>query len=225
MIDDSIAYSSSLFFSCWLDSKPSAGKVRQPRLLSFIEWGQRVPRRIERISLRDWGNLTVAFSETSLHFSGRELNDIIQELKRKPSMAVEVLAPIMSQRAAMKRKSYCLVHQRQCFLRTARQQTAGSSCTAHSRQGKQLGLADANVLSLLAWVGLRLEVGESEATLENVDQFPTETLQRLLGSQYFIEPCRMDPRMFGLLVFAFAMIVCRLHLFFFEWLLVSLRGS
>ena len=114
--------------------------------------------------------------------------------------AVEVLAPIMSQRAAMKRKSYCLVHQRQCFLRTARQQTAGSSCTAHSRQGKQLGLADANVLSLLAWVGLRLEVGESEATLENVDQFPTETLQRLLGSQYFIEPCRMDPRMFGLLV-------------------------
>ena len=129
-----------------------------------------------------------------------ELNDIIQELKKKPSMAVEVLAPIMSQRATMKRKSFCLVHQRQCFLRTARQQTAGSSCTAHSRQGKQLGLADANVLSFLAWVGLRLEICESEATLENVDQFPTETLQRLLASQYLIEPCRMDPRMFALLV-------------------------
>lgn len=46
---------------------------------------------------------------------------------------------------------------------------------------------------------LRLEVGEPEGTLENADQFPTGILDQLLGSQYFIEPVRMDPRMFGYL--------------------------
>ena len=126
-----------------------------------------------------------------------ELKEIIDELKRKPSMSVEVLGPIMASRSAMRRKSFCLIHKKQCFLRSARAHVAGSSCTAHSRQGKQLGLCDGNVLALLAWIGLRIEVCESEITLENVDQFPSSILERLLGPYYHIESVRMDPRLFG----------------------------
>lgn len=174
-------------------------KVDQPRLLSFVEWDKECQEELKVLAKGIKQEESCCLFGDITAFFRPELGEIISELKKKPSMAVEVLGPIMTARNAMRRKSFCLAHGKECFLKTARHHTAGSSCTAHSRQGKQLGLEDTNVLSLLAWAGLRLEVGEPEGTLENVEQFPSGILDRLLGSQYFIEPVRMDPRMFGYL--------------------------
>lgn len=77
--------------------------------------------------------------------------------------------------------------------------TAGSSCTAHSRQGKRLALADPTVVHLLAWIGQRLEIQEPECTLENVESFPTEIIHRFLAPVYKIEAVVVDPRCFGFL--------------------------
>ena len=174
----------------------SAHQVKQPQLLSFVEWDRECQEEL-KVLVQGLGQPDCCLFGDITAFFRPELGEIIQELKKKPSMAVEVLGPIMSSRKAMRRKSYCLVHEKDCFLKTAREHTAGSSCTAHSRQGKQLGLCDGNVLSLLAWIGLRLEVQETEITLENVPQFPTETLNRLLGTLYHVEAVNLDPRMFG----------------------------
>ena len=87
MIDDSIAYSSSLFFPCWLDSKPSAGKVRQPRLLSFIEWDKECQEELKGF-IAGLGQPDCCLFGDITAFFRPELNDIIQELKRKPSMHV-----------------------------------------------------------------------------------------------------------------------------------------
>jgi hypothetical protein len=136
------------------------------------------------------------FSDISGFFSPH-LTEIICELYKKPSFALEVLAPLILNRSAMRRKAWCARHQQNCYLRASKRHSAGSSCTAHSRQGKQLALADRNVVHLLAWIGLRVEVQEQELDLENVDAFPTAVLDRMLGHLYHIEPVQLDPRMFG----------------------------
>ena len=110
----------------------------------------------------------------------------------------------------MKRRAWCIKHQRECFLQTSMSHTAGSSCTAHSKQGKQLAFADRNAIHFLAWAGMRLEVQEAEITLENVAEFPTSVLERLLGPAYFIEAHVMDPRTFGFFGRNFMILFCLL---------------
>lgn len=124
---------------------------------------------------------------------------IIAALDKNPSMAVEVLCGIIKGRKAVSRKAYCLRHRRHCYLRCASSHTAGSSCTAHSAQGLSLSLSDPNVLHLLAWCALRMEIQKSSLTLENVPGFPSEILSRILGDAYVIECHTLDPRMLGCL--------------------------
>lgn len=112
-------------------------------------------------------------------------------------MALETLSPVIVSKKAVKRKAFCVIHGKPCYIKCSKSHTAGSSCTAHSKQGKGLGLSDPNVLHFLAWCALRLEIGEPEATLENVFEFPSEVLYRLLGNEYHIDYCVMDPRMYG----------------------------
>ena len=123
----------------------------------------------------------------------------MSQLRDNPSMALESLAPSIISRRAVKRRAFCTRHKRECYLATAKSHTSGTSCTAHSRQGKGRGLSDPNVLHMLCWAALRNEIGEPECLLENVEDFPTDVVFRLLGEQYFIEHLVMDPRMYGFL--------------------------
>lgn len=170
-------------------------QVALPKLLSFCEWNTECQAELETLACGIEQN-TCIFTDIAQFFRP-ELYEVLEELKKKPSMAVEVLSPLLAAQSAMRRKAHCARHSKLCFIGTARMHTAGSSCTAHSKQGKQLGLADPNVLHLLAWIGLRLEVQEYEISLENVESFPSHILERLLGKYYVIESQVMDPRMFG----------------------------
>ncbi|CAJ1394904.1 unnamed protein product [Effrenium voratum] len=160
-------------------------KVALPKLLSFCEWNTECQAELETLACGIEQN-TCIFTDIAQFFRP-ELYEVLEELKKKPSMAVEVLSPLLAAQSAMRRKAHCARHSKLCFIGTARMHTAGSSCTAHSKQGKQLGLADPNVLHLLAWIGLRLEVQEYEISLENVESFPSHILERLLGKYYVIE--------------------------------------
>ncbi|CAJ1402243.1 unnamed protein product [Effrenium voratum] len=180
-----------LFYESFLDEVV----VALPKLLSFCEWNTECQAELETLACGIEQN-TCIFTDIAQFFRP-ELYEVLEELKKKPSMAVEVLSPLLAAQSAMRRKAHCARHSKLCFIGTARMHTAGSSCTAHSKQGKQLGLADPNVLHLLAWIGLRLEVQEYEISLENVESFPSHILERLLGKYYVIESQVMDPRMFG----------------------------
>ena len=122
---------------------------------------------------------------------------MIDQLQKTPQMAVEVLKPIILQGKAVGRRAHCHFHEKNCFLAGARCHTAGSSCTAYSRQGRQQGTADATVLHFLAWVAVRRDIQEQEVTLENVAEFPTNLLVDMLGDLYTIEPVLMCPTALG----------------------------
>lgn len=172
--------------------------IAPPRMLSMVEWNAECQAELDVLATgikQDW---CCCFSDISSFFRC-ELKEVIEQLKKKPSMALEVLSPIITSRQAVNRRAPCVRHGQNCFIETAQKHFCGTSCTAHSRQGKQLGLSDPNVLHLLAWAALRLEVQEQEITLENVEGFPTSVLERLLGSCYIIEDVVMDPRMYGFL--------------------------
>ena len=172
-------------------------QVRAPKLLSFTEWDSECQQELS-LYIQGMGQDACLFGDVS-SFWRQDVVGLVKQLAQNPSMAVETLAPLICSRKAVKR-------QKECFLQMASSHCAGSSCTAHSRQGKQLGLADPNVLHLLVWAALRLEIGEPDVTLENVEDFPTTVVDRLWGSAYFVEPVLLDLRMFG-------HVGCKKHLF------------
>ena len=141
---------------------------------------------------------TCVFADVAAFFTP-QVKEVVAELYKKPSFAVEVLAPLICNRQAVSRRAWCVRHKQNCYYKTAHKHTAGSSCTAHSKQGKQRSLADKNVIHLLAWIAMRLEVQEAEIDLENVESFPTSMLDRFLGALYYIEAQVLDPRLFGFL--------------------------
>lgn len=170
-------------------------QVKQPKFLSFTEWDKECQAELINYS-SSLGQDSCVFGDIS-SFWRDDLQGIVKQLRGNPSMALEALAPYIVSRKAVKRTAYCLKHRKECYLRMARSHTSGTSCTAHSRQGLKLGLNDPNVLHMLCWIALRLEIGEPEALLENVEDFPSDVMTRLLGDQYFIECIQMDPRMYG----------------------------
>eukprot|EP00438_Fugacium_kawagutii_P010179 Skav231644 [mRNA] locus=scaffold3756:39550:54869:+ [translate_table: standard] len=170
-------------------------KVKPPQFTSFIEWDAACQAELSSF-VDKLGQDTCIFSDIAGFFAPH-LTEIIQELYKKPSFAIEVLAPMLLDRTAMRRKAWCVRHRRNCHIRFSKRHGAGSSCTAHSKQGKQLALADRNVIHLLAFMGLRLELQEQEIDLENVELFPTPVLERILGSMYVVDWALLDPRMVG----------------------------
>lgn len=185
------------FFCSGIEDKDPSPQVKAPVFTSFTEWDANCQGELALFADK-MGQNTCIFSDIAGFFAPH-LTEIVQELYKKPSFAIEVLAPSLLDRSAMKRRAWCVRHQAMCFLRSSRKHTAGSSCAAHSKQGKQLALADRNVIHLLAWCGLRLLVLEQELDLENVELFPTAILDRLLGKEYFIDSIHLDPRMLGCL--------------------------
>ena len=172
--------------------------MKPPTFTAFVEWDKECQKEL-KLYVDELQQDTCIFGDIAGFFRP-ELVEIVRELEKKPSFAVEVLAPALCGRAAMKRKAFCVRHQRMCFMEYSQEHTAGSSCTAHSRQGKKLSLGDKNVVHCLAWCGMRLEIQEASITLENVQDFPSELLFRLLAPVYQIQYELLDPRSYGFLV-------------------------
>ena len=168
-----------------------------PRILSCIEWDGECQKELSTLA-DGIGQDFCIFGDIS-NFWRPELQEVVQALEKKPEFSVEVLSGLIKARRAMRRKAFCIRHQRMCHLQTAKKHSAGSSCTAHSAQGLRLGLSGKNVLHLLSWIGLRPECLESEVDLENVSQFPTDVILRFFTDYYHVEVVNLDPRMLGTL--------------------------
>jgi hypothetical protein len=118
---------------------------------------------------------------------------VISQLRRKPQMAIEVLAPRISAGTSVKRSAYCHTHGGKCCLKTAWKHVAGVLCTPWSQKGLQMGAQDPDILFTLAWIGQRVLLQEPEFTTENTrTHVPSEDLRIFkcltvaLRKQYFI---------------------------------------
>ena len=126
-----------------------------------------------------------------------DLKDVIEQLKEKPTMAVEILAQRISDGTATCRVAYCKIHKRLCALKVAKRHISGTSCTAHSKRGAGLSLADPGVVHLLAWISLRILLQEPCIIQENVKGFPCDILKRFLLRLYWIDVVVLDSCFFG----------------------------
>ena len=158
-------------------------------------------------------------------FYRAELKEIVERLLQQPQMAVEVLAPLLVNKRAMKLEAWCETHERVCSLRTCRRHLAGTSCRPWSRKGVGLGSGDPEILYTLAWIGLRLMLEDTEIVSENVktvgaaglgsfvasaaradnegDENPVmdaglgNLFLRFLAPMYHLETTVLDPSMIG----------------------------
>ena len=80
-----------------------------------------------------------------------EVRPLVNRLKQKPHLALEVLGPLLLQNKAVKLRAHCYTHNKTCMLRYAEQHRAGNMCTPYSKQGSQLGFSDPLILTLLCW--------------------------------------------------------------------------
>lgn len=101
-------------------------------------------------------------------FYRTELKETIDQLINQPSMAVEVLCPLIAENKAMKLTSYCITHDRECSIVPCRRHIAGASCKPWSRKGSGLGAEDPEILFTLAWLGLQVALQNTEILSENV---------------------------------------------------------
>ena len=83
-------------------------KIRKPILSYSIEWNTHCRKEILAFddSACVFGDIS-SFSETSC----------IDQLKQKPAMTVETLAPLLAKGMLVKRRAFCLRHQRLADLR------------------------------------------------------------------------------------------------------------
>jgi site-specific DNA-cytosine methylase len=167
--------------------------LQLPRSLSMVEWDKEGQQELLVLCKRDDSCL---FGDIAQFFRP-ELQDVVNMLKKKPNMAVEILGRIIGEGNAMTRVGWCLYHKRRCTLKTASRHVAGTSCVPFSKQGSQLGCADENIIYTLAWLGLRNELQEGDVTQENVDGFPIELFTRFMNFFYFLEPLVVDSTQFG----------------------------
>lgn len=162
--------------------------------------------------------------ENILQFFRPELKPLLDECLRKPSMAIEILGPVIAKGTAMRREGWCLTHQKWCILKPSKRHVAGTSCKPYSKKGSQLGQVDPEIVFTLAWIGLRIELQEPEVISENVKTVgqpgmvaslrggasvsngPTgqvcdaglgNLLLRFLAPYYDMECVVMDPTFFG----------------------------
>lgn len=125
-----------------------------------------------------------------------ELKEVIDKLLKSPSMAVETLAPLISEGKATVSQAFCLRHQKKCKLRTARRHIAGTSCVGYSRKGTGLLCEDSSVIHTLSWISQRL-CQEPDITSENVKNFPPDLLKRFLFHMYHMDVQVIDAVSFG----------------------------
>ncbi|CAK0797209.1 unnamed protein product, partial [Prorocentrum cordatum] len=154
--------------------------IHPPRFLYAIEWDEDAQKELQILLAPTGGCL---FGDITQFFI--------------PELQDQVLRPAIRNGGAVTSKGWCLVHKKYCYLKPARHHTAGTSCTAFSKQGPQTGIHHWTIVPLLAWIGLRLLLQEAEVEQENVEGFDLAILSEFLGDTYWIDSVLLDPRMFG----------------------------
>ena len=109
----------------------------------------------------------------------------------------EVLVPLIKSGKAVRADAPCLVHGRRCRAKISDIHCAGTPCTDYSPKGLREAEGGKTYAAFLTWAGQRLLAQESVIIQENVQQFPLEQLQLVLGQLYFIESIVLSPRSLG----------------------------
>lgn len=192
------------------------GLTYKPTSLSYmVEWNQHCVNELLPFAQKE--NICL-FTNIAAFFRD-ELKPTINELMTSPAMAVEILAPLISSNQAMKLTAYCKTHDKECTLCPTRRHIAGTSCRPWSRKGAGLGAADPEIIFTLAWLGLRIALGDCEILSENVKSQgsgsgPTSAISndqpravndcglgslllRFLGPFYYMETIMLSPLMLG----------------------------
>ncbi|CAK9044482.1 Uncharacterized protein (Fragment) [Durusdinium trenchii] len=157
--------------------------VRSVRVLHQTEWDASAQEELKLFKQDFWRD---------------EIKQVIQQLEKNPSMAVDILAPIILEGKAVKDSAYCLNHGKVCKLRVARRHIAGTSCVGFSQKGSGLMLADPSIVHTLCWIALRLHCCEADITQENVARCPVDLFSRFMAGVYFIDTVKMDAVQFGI---------------------------
>ena len=134
-----------------------------PRLLHMIEFDPQNQQELLLVA-RETG--ACLFGDIGGFFRP-ELSEVLEQLRQKPMMCVEVLAPVLASGRAVKSSCFCLTHQRHCCLKTARRHVAGTSCVPYSKRGSGAALMDFNTVYSLCWIGLRMLLQEPDITNES----------------------------------------------------------
>ena len=133
-----------------------------PRLLHMIEFDPQNQQELLLVA-RETG--ACLFGDIGGFFRP-ELSEVLEQLRQKPMMCVEVLAPVLASGRAVKSSCFCLTHQRHCCLKSARRHVAGTSCVPYSKRGSGAALMDFNTVYSLCWIGLRMLLQEPDITNE-----------------------------------------------------------
>lgn len=115
---------------------------------------------------------------------------------RENHLIDSVLVPLVKTGEAVKSQAWCHKCGKQCSAGEADVHIAGTSCTAYSPKGNQLGLGDETVLDLMAWVAQRRKTQEKVIVQENVQEFCTEELVSWFADLYWISVVLLDPKLF-----------------------------
>lgn len=145
-------------------SKKTGVELGNIKPIHQIEWNSACLKEILPSARK---NGTCVF-ENILQFFRPELKSLLQQCFAKPTLAVEILGPVLASGKAMTREGWCLVHKKKCVLHPAQRHIAGTSCRPYSKKGSQLGQVDPEIIFSLAWIGLRIELQEPEVLSENV---------------------------------------------------------
>lgn len=127
-----------------------------------------------------------------------EIQHLIPQVERNPSMAVDLLGPLISEGRAVSDHAFCSVHKKMCRLRGAKRHIAGTSCVGFSQKGTGLMLSDPSIIHTLCWVALRLLLAEPDVTQENVTRCPVDLFARFMQKDYYIDVTKMDSVQFGI---------------------------
>ena len=184
----------------WRLEQRLSTKLPKPTNLFMIEWNKEAQEELKLMS-SEGGSIPEkdrpCLFEDIGAFWQADLQPIVEQLMKQPTMSVDVLAPRISNGTASTRVAYCLQHRKRCSLKVAKRHVSGTPCVGHSKRGCGLSLADPGVVHLLVWISLRLDLQEPSILQENVKSFPCEVLKRFLFRLYWLDVVVLDACLFG----------------------------
>ena len=96
-----------------------------------------------------------------------------------------------------RRNAFCYVHQRSCCLTPSKVMQSGTPCVGHSSIGLREEEDDVSTVAFMAWVSIVNDLEYPIVVHENVEQFPAELLDELLGCKYHITTAVLDATSYG----------------------------
>ena len=99
--------------------------------------------------------------------------------------------------ADVKLLAHCVECGKTCHLQRADEHEGSSVCKDFSTQGAKRGMAGPYAKFFFIWIAMRRKLKEKRVTHENVNGFPLNEMEALLGDLYIIIELRVNPSMEG----------------------------